>query len=538
MELYEIRLLIVSELDKDDLLSCVSVSKHWLELFTPFLYTKCRISDSNSHPGICHWLSFQKYLHHVSDFAIDEPISASECDLILKNCHSLRRLELSTPLPSDFSIQLLEGNPLLTEVRLYEPLEIIPEMIETIAQQCRHVAVLGISGLKLNGLVLERFLRDVAPGLKEIELRSWSDTFSPCKWTAHRKPNLPLFPELRNLIVKGLPENDLSIQCEVFLRLFELNCPKLESMAWEFDRLECFCLSEFIVTLTVALQQRVNINRSCDRDRTSGGSSGCGCCWPRLDSIKIENVYPADEVKISDEIFAELLSSCQDHKLRRLCIMQATFKTKSFRALEPHFGTLEVLSLSTSSWQIQRILSSCPQLREIMGGEFDAGEIVEGFRAEEMRVGMADTLYNWLAKDDETLRSSATMPWSDPRMPPLPWVCHGLQVLRFPIYRMRYADAISNHQTLDRLVQLKELRELNIQDMSLRPKMSSPGYSGLTRETVIRYPGFELDSDVYSQAVARLSKELSTPQQIRKWAPIGPKLLKIWPNLTHCRLNK
>ncbi|KAG0039256.1 hypothetical protein BGZ83_002845, partial [Gryganskiella cystojenkinii] len=257
------------------------------------------------------------------------------------------------PRDTEYLSSLLKRNSSLVRlgITMSRPLQLLgPEIVDTIGQHCRWVTELSLSSMVLEGEVLDRLLLNLAPRLTSLKME-WCRPF-------HRSnswKDWPAFPKLRDLDMVSRPD---IMPWEDQLRLFS-ETPKLEALSWGLHHHADPVM--FMETLSSFLQQGR---------------------WPRLDSIRLTESRSDRRSRFSDAQLARILRNCPERGLRRLTLPTASFKELAWAALQRHLPTVRVLHLSTQSWMIQEILTSCPELREFEGATLRAFELVDGFGAE------------------------------------------------------------------------------------------------------------------------------------------------------------
>ncbi|KAG0049554.1 hypothetical protein BGZ83_005593 [Gryganskiella cystojenkinii] len=517
MDLLEIRRCVGPWIDMDALTSCVRVSRDWYDTFIPFLYRKqCPDVYRKS------WSSFQRHIEHVRDLKIPPFLSAQGRRTILQGCHLLERIEntCNTPDYLDFIFKLVQANNTrLTRLDLHGltnlkqlPPPLYGIFLHTIADAdvSPHLTDLRLNSVLLENEALQGFLK-LAPRLTRLDLnfcRAQDDRSET--WSNWPKENL--FPELRELKLLDVPDFK---PCEEVLRLFE-HCPKLESLSWKLQGRRA--IKPFVKTLCAMLQgikedqpdKKKKMDYHEDRFRQDGTGR---CCWPRLDSVRIIEGYVYSRSLFRDELVAQLIDCCPN-PLRRLTLPMAHFGNESWKSLKRHgqfktLRTLQVLEVSTEGWMIQEILTSCPELREFRGGTLHTSEFVK-------RIDCGANEDDFLIGDDlSNLARTRTLP-------PRPWVCRNLQVLKITLRRSPEDDEKVDALVFAQLRKITTLRELSLCDRSAD------------------YTKYGLDprvpmgiKDLVPFKDRPLRGEYENIRRIRD-EPVIRKLLEIWPLLENC----
>ncbi|GJJ72846.1 hypothetical protein EMPS_05204 [Entomortierella parvispora] len=338
------------------------------------------------------------------------------------------------------------------------------EVMETIIQSCPRVTQLVLNKVRLDGAMFNKFSK-MAARLTTLSLTyCWPVRESDA--TTHDGSWIP-FPELRELKVVGPPKN---IPFREQLGLFEKSS-KLEALAWELVDKGPEWTVQFVRALCDKLQYRDKVEVGADTRISTG------CCWPRLDSLKITDRVDLNRSMFSQDLLKELLESCPN-SLRRFVSKNSRFGREGWPALQRHLPTLEVLHLATSGWTIQEIMASCPKLQEIKSGTIFAGDVADTVQAEAWRRYAADGRTRELNYEINTAKcmgkkdlvdklKAYKVYWPEPSSPPRPWVCRGLRSFRVTMERMKDDDE-ANRQVFGRFAQLRKLEVINIR----------PGWAG------------------------------------------------------------
>jgi len=523
MELLEIRRNVGARLDIPDLTACVRVSKLWNDTFIPFLYTKAAPTHYRSH-----WLSFEPRLPLLHDLEISLSTTKSELKSFVLNCTHLKRLEIafkSTKETADSCLQLLEGNPQLTQFVVTEMDRAVGSptlLLESLDRCCPRVTNLGLVSIPSDNQPWGQILvRTQCSRLTVLELEWRGATLNVGEWTgAIQEDSWPGFPELRELVV-SVPRDR---SCWPDLLLLFKRAPILESISWQLNHPPRLShpIKRFVNTLCGVL-------RGQDDGRNPG--QAISPWWPRLYSIRLSENLAFAKSSFKDAILAQILSSVPTN-LRKLSLPRAVFGTLAWRTLQTHLASLEVLELDAPSWMIQEFLTSCPNLKELRVKKFEAFEAVHGFGADRMRnnevsgqvktvgstmrvrallrrQGELEVLYG---EGEEPLEYHHALPTIYPQ--PRPWVCRRLQVLKIGFTRMMEKEA--NDQVFWQLAELRDLRELNL-------CLFRSSRCGLD-------PRISLGMDPSSHPFRGEYQNVTT----MKREAVGQRLLEIWPKLDSC----
>ncbi|KAF9574730.1 hypothetical protein EC968_005735 [Mortierella alpina] len=348
LDLPEMLLYIAPYLSNHTLVSAIQVSRQWHQSFSPFLYSSLMVHDNwHDSPSFPTLDVLQKHAASVKSLNLHTTNGLAP---FLHLCTNLKILAIykgvfSTSEPKDLwqlwigLTQLVQQNPMLEwilfglERKTSPPTEFLQALVQSCPNLRRFESSQGIYDTKGQAEALLQVMTRV----EEVSARYEYFINIPMIDRWH-------FPKLWELTMKDI--TGLSTQSQVDLMC---QCPNLKTLKWTVSKESQFPVREFCERVPVAC--------------------------PKITQFHTDG-YSVPDPKDLSRIMASL------PRLEYLVLCANRITQSVFGSLTRHFATLETLDVvdcfGFTSWMIQQVLETCPNLVKLSSSHLKMKDILHG----------------------------------------------------------------------------------------------------------------------------------------------------------------
>ncbi|KAG0297558.1 hypothetical protein BGZ96_005866 [Linnemannia gamsii] len=336
----EVKELIVEQLDRKALCSCVQVSRLFRAIFLPFLWQRIRVSASPKHPPSQGFAALAAHASLVTDLEIVGPLPEEYYTISFPHLKTLKIEASRSSDPQDrtlLHVALIRANPTVQDLTLHTiSFKATNEFWEVIETEWIRPRSLNIDFHIVEPPQSIAFWR-ACSRFETLSIYNDDIPFFPrgleegVAFSQQQQPPVDVFPDIERLALRFYPTGYGGAPDHVdWIR----RCPRLVHLAW--DLIGCWSTIERLV---VELKNTT---------------------WPGLSSLRIEHS------KHTDKNFSDLVTSLPH--LRILELVQSTFGPLSFAALKAHpqmrnLHTFSVLNCQGFTGDMaQAVLEQCPTL--------------------------------------------------------------------------------------------------------------------------------------------------------------------------------